>query len=142
MYASHVLEHLAQEDFHKALENTKRILTGGGLFRLVVPDLEFSARKYVKQVDAGDPKANDFFIRATNLGEEKRARGLTGSVYAFLRTSRHLWMWDALSLERALAEHDFHQIRRCKFGDCEDPMFNLVEEESRFNHAVAMEARR
>ena len=43
VYASHVLEHLAQEDFHKALENTKRILTGGGLFRLVVPDLEFSA---------------------------------------------------------------------------------------------------
>jgi len=142
VYASHVLEHLALEDFHTALENTKRILAKDGILRLVVPDLEWAAKEYITKVSAGDPQANAFFLRETHLGEEKRDRGLIGFVYKFLNTSRHLWMWDALSLERALAEHGFKNIRRCYFGDCEDRMFNLVEEAGRFEHAVAMEARR
>src|SRR5579863_3507172 len=32
VYASHVLEHLTFEDFHKALENTYRIIRRGGVF--------------------------------------------------------------------------------------------------------------
>ena len=59
----------------------------------------------------------------------------------FLNTSRHLWMWDVLSLANILSEHGFGKIRRCSFGDCEDPMFRFVEEAGRFEHAVAMEAR-
>ena len=34
VYASHVLEHLALEDFHKALANTRQIMASGGIFRL------------------------------------------------------------------------------------------------------------
>jgi len=44
VYASHVLEHLALDEFHRAIENTMRILEKGGVFRLVVPDLEWAAR--------------------------------------------------------------------------------------------------
>src|SRR5579883_3262393 len=31
IYASHVLEHLALNDFHRALENTRRMLAPGGI---------------------------------------------------------------------------------------------------------------
>jgi hypothetical protein len=51
-------------------------------------------------------------------------------------------MWDAPSLKHVLTEHGFQNIRRCKFGDCADPMFNLVEDPGRFENAVAMEATR
>jgi len=141
VYASHILEHLALEDFHTALENTKRILTAGGIFRLVVPDLEWAAREYARRLDSGDPKANSFFLSATNLGKEKRDRGVRGAAHSFLNTSQHLWMWDAPSLASALAEHGFSRIRRCYFGDCEDRMFDLVENQGRFEQAVGMEAR-
>jgi Methyltransferase domain len=142
VYASHVLEHLALEDFHKALENTKQILEVGGIFRLIVPDLGWAATEYVRRLQAGDAQANSFFLGETNLGEPKRERGLRGLLHKSLNTSKHLWMWDALSLANALSSHGFKQIRPCSFGDCEDPMFSLVESAGRFEHAVAMEARR
>ncbi len=141
IYASHVLEHLALEDFHKALDNTRRLLAPGGIFRLVVPDLQWAAREYVKKLDARDSAANAFFLGETHLGERRKERGLAAFVYQFLNTSRHLWMWDEPGLRTALVDHGFGQIRRCEFGDCEDPMFSLVEEEGRFEHSVAMEAR-
>lgn len=142
VYASHVLEHLPLDDFHKALENTVRLLAPGGVFRLVVPDLESAARAYCAGLDAGDASANASFLRETGLGEEKRVRNLMGFLYSFLKTSRHYWMWDAISLENALTEHGFVKVRRCDFGDCEDPMFDLVEDPGRFVRSVAMEAKR
>ena len=91
--------------------------------------------------DAGEVAANDYFLTETGLGKKEAPRGLAGFSYEWLRTSRHLWMWDALSLGHALEKHGFRQIRRCRFHDSEDPMFALVEDENRFEHAIAMEAR-
>jgi SAM-dependent methyltransferase len=58
VYASHVLEHLSYDDFWVALRNTHRLLKPGGLFRLVVPDLEMRARKYLNQLDDGIVDSN------------------------------------------------------------------------------------
>src|SRR5579884_2937348 len=69
VFASHVLEHLSLADFHKALQNTVRILRPGGIFRLVVPDLEWAARDYLARVEAGDATANDMFLSNTGLGQ-------------------------------------------------------------------------
>ena len=142
VYASHVLEHLALEDFHKALQNTCRILRKGGIFRLVVPDLEWSVREYIACLDCGEPHANTIFLRTTHLGCESREPGLMGLARKLFNSSAHLWMWDETSMTQALREHGFLQIRRCRFGDCEDAMFSLVEESGRFENAVAMEARK
>ncbi len=141
VYASHILEHLTLEDFDRALQNTKRMLKPGGIFRLVVPDLEYSAREYVRNLDSGESTASTGFLTSTGLGVSARPAGLRSSFYQALRTSAHLWMWDALSLADALGKHGFGEVRRCEFGDCKDPMFKLVEEAGRFVNAVAMEAR-
>jgi predicted SAM-dependent methyltransferase len=140
VYASHILEHLTLDDFHRALDQTKKILQARGIFRLVIPDLEWAAREYVTRLETGDPTANNFFLNATCLGKEARRHGLTGFVYNLLRKAAQ-WMWDELSLEYALEKHGFIRIRKCSFGDCEDPMFALVEDRGRFEHAIAMEAR-
>jgi predicted SAM-dependent methyltransferase len=142
VYASHVLEHLTFEDFHTALQNTYRILQVGGIFRLVVPDLEWAAREYIARLDRGDPTASAFFLAETTLGMQRKERGPIALVRKLFNTSTHLWMWDESSIEQALKEHGFRQIRRCRVGDCEDPMFSFVEARERFENAVAMEARR
>jgi SAM-dependent methyltransferase len=141
VYASHVLEHLALDDFHRAIENTKRMLCSGGIFRLVVPDLEGAAQAYLARLASGDPTAGAGFLDDTGLAQRTRTRGLTGVLYDWLRTSRHLWMWDEHSLKHALQDHGFRGVRRCSFGDCEDPAFAVVEDACRFKNAVAMEAR-
>jgi hypothetical protein len=42
---------------------------------------------------------------------------------------------------KAGKDHGFIRVRRCYFGDCDDPSFSFVEESGRFEKAVAMEAR-
>jgi SAM-dependent methyltransferase len=141
VYASHILEHLTLDEFHQAIRNTRRILRPGGVFRLVVPDLEAAAAAYLTRLAIGGHTASAVFLNETGLGQTNRRRGLTGWLHEWLRTSRHLWMWDEHSLKQALQDHGFRSVRRCAFGDCEDPMFALVEDASRFENAAAMEAR-
>ncbi|MBV9768253.1 MAG: methyltransferase domain-containing protein [Bryobacterales bacterium] len=141
VYASHVLEHLTLNEFHIAVRNTKRLLRPGGIFRMLVPDLEWAAREYLRRLESRDLTANQFFLEETCLGKKDRVRGLHGAIYNSLATSAHGWMWDSLSLTGALDQHGFQSVRKCSFGDCDDPMFALVEDVNRFEHAVAMEAR-
>lgn len=142
VYASHVLEHLSLEDFHRALDNTKKIMKKGAIFRVVVPNLAWAANEYVSAVNTGDAEANSKFLRDVHLGSEKRAGNIVRFSFEFFRGSRHLWMWDFPSLAKALADHGFQSIRNCAFNDCEDQMFRYVENPERFDHAVAIEARR
>jgi SAM-dependent methyltransferase len=137
IYASHVLEHLSLGDFRAALANTYRLLASGGLFRLVVPDLELLARRYV---ESDDPTAAISFMEATSLGVSERQRGLRGLATIWLGNSSHLWMWDLKSISRELATVGFADIRRCCFGD--EPVFRDVEEEGRFVDALAVQCRK
>ena len=129
VYASHVLEHLTRSDFETALQNTYRILRSGGLFRLIVPDLEARARLYVSKLDAGQKDANDWFMLSTY--SDFRTARFPGKKAGRFGTSLHLWMWDFPSMEVNLPA-GFVNIRRCSLGDSEDPMFIRVEEPSRF----------
>lgn len=126
IYASHVLEHLSRSTFEKALANTFALLRPGGVFRLIVPDLEVRAKHYLRALDAKALDANDWFMRSAHLGSERR------SVVTSLGGSLHLWMWDFPSMRAALEHCGFVDIRRCEKGDSGDPMFDLVEDEHRF----------
>ena len=70
VYASHVLEHLSRASLLIALRNTYRILRPNGIFRLIVPDLEARARRYVTEAESGRPDANDRLLRSSYLGVE------------------------------------------------------------------------
>jgi len=141
-YASHVLEHLSYQGCRKALDETFRILTPGGLFRAVVPDLELAARRYLDRLDNGLARASETFMRETLLGVDHRPSGLLDRLISSWGGGAHLWMWDYHSLSAALKDSGFVDVRRCAFGDSPDSMFDLVESESRFKDAAAVEGRR
>ena len=148
VYASHVLEHLALGDLRLALRNTVRMLKPGGTFRMVAPDLEARARKYLAMAGQGDVGASLWLMRSTCLGEEQRPRGLQGWARSLFGNSAHRWMWDAASLSEELRQAGFAAIRRCRFNDAGDPAFQSVEEPSRFHDRLvgadecALEARK
>lgn len=148
IYASHVLEHLAYEDFKLALQNTYRILEPGGIFRLVVPDLLERAHRYVQEASAGSAAASSNFMTSARLGVKQRPRTLTGRVRQMYGGSAHLWMWDEPSMIRELETAGFVEVQRCSFGDSDDPMFAQVEDPGRFIDAptgiveLAMSARK
>lgn len=132
VYASHVLEHLALHDFRKALQNTFNMLMPGGVFRLVVPDLEERARRYVHEATNNSVEASGNFMRLCHLGLEQRPRSLLGRVRLLCGGSAHLWMWDQASMIDELGKVGFDRVRRCEFGDSDDEMFARIEEPSRF----------
>jgi ubiquinone/menaquinone biosynthesis C-methylase UbiE len=142
LFCSHTLEHLSLNDFRKALINSFLILKPGGVFRCIVPDLEFSARKYVGQLDRNEKSASISFIESTLLGINERPRGLKELIKSYFGNSHHLWMWDRYSLTEELEKVGFKEIRECKFNDSPDEMFLHVEAEGRFKNAVALECRK
>ena len=136
VYSCHVLEHLSYADMKKALENTYRILAPGGIFRVVVPDLEDAINKYKT---SGEPAAAHEFMRSTLLGYANRPDGLIARIRSVFGNSNHLWMYDYHSLELELKNAGFKKIRRCRFNDSDDKAFLAVEDPSRFVDAVAIE---
>ncbi len=140
IYCSHVLEHLSLSDFRTAVRNTYSFLKPGGIFRCVVPDLEYSIQLYTKMMKEDSEQAAHHFMQSTLLGLETRPTGPKGFIQSFLGNSHHLWMWDQYSLAGELKVAGFKSVRSCSFNDSIDPHFKLVEEAGRFRHAVALEA--
>lgn len=139
VYCSHTLEHLSLKDFRTALKNTYKIIQKGGLFRCIVPDLEWAIHNYLREVEQGNTDASINFMNNTLLGKKNRPNGVRSVLSSSIGNSAHLWMWDARSLSSELEKVGFTNIRMCKFGDSNNEMFSLVEDESRFVNAAAIE---
>lgn len=138
IYCSHVLEHLAYNDFLTAIKNTYLILKPGGLFRGVVPDLKAAALSYIETFDTNPAPANTF-MQNTMLGIEDRGTSLVGLAKGMFGNSKHLWMWDYKTLQFELEKAGFKYVRPCVMGDSIDTNFSFVEEDSRFYSAAAFE---
>lgn len=136
IYCSHVLEHLALNDFRLALRNTFEYLLPSGRFRFVLPDLEELANAYVSNSDSN---ASMVFMKDSFLGHQIRPKGLSGLVRAWLGNSAHLWMWDYKSISKELAEVGFTNIRRAVFGDSGDAMFEAVEDQGRWHACLGVD---
>jgi predicted SAM-dependent methyltransferase len=139
IYCSHILEHLSLCDFRVALQNTYKMLQPGGIFRLVLPDLEFEVNQYLNS--ASDDAASLFMLN-TYLGHENRSRSLKGFITSWLGNSQHLWMWDYKSIVHEILKIGFVSIRRATFCDSSDSMFLGVEEEIRWSNALGVECKK
>jgi SAM-dependent methyltransferase len=139
IYCSHVLEHLALDEFRIALRNVFNLLQPGGTFRFVLPDLEYYIQQYNQD---SSPDAALKFMEAAHLGMEKRPKGLVSVLYEWLRTSAHLSMWDYKAMEAELKQAGFVDIRRAAFNDSSDEMFKIVEADNRWLNCLGVECRR
>lgn len=136
VYCSHVLEHLALNEFRATLRNVFNYLKPGGMFRLVVPDLEQIARAYV----ASDrPDAALTFMREAHLGEAYKSRGLSDKAKSLFGRSSHLTMWDCKGMTAELEQAGFSRIRRAVCKDGADPQFLEVEDPGRWENCLGME---
>jgi SAM-dependent methyltransferase len=136
LYCSHVLEHLTLLELRQALQNCYRHLETGGIFRFVLPDLEFMSQQYVK---SNDPDAALEFMRVTWMGIENRQRNLRGFLKEWLGGSQHLWMWDYKSLSRELSAVGFQDIRRAQVGDSGILEFSDVEDPQRWQNELGIQ---
>lgn len=113
VYSSHFLEHISREDALAVIAEVRRVLKPEGLVRLVLPDLQYGARKYLDAVQASvpDPDAAPAFLQWLQLSRPKVR-------------DPHLWMYDVPSLSKILTGNGFKNPVACsyrqgRFPDCE-----------------------
>lgn len=131
VYCSHVLEHLPRGDLPATLRNTARMLRPGGVFRLVVPDLEWRARRYVAAIERGAADA-DCLFQSCRLGTERAERSFSAMIRDRFSRNAHCWMYDFAAMAALLQGAGFTAVRRCSLADSRDPMFAAVEQQDRF----------
>jgi SAM-dependent methyltransferase len=140
LYCSHVLEHLTVAEVRIALKNCYQYLKPGGIFRLVLPDLEPMALDYI---NSQDTNAVHDFMRLTWLGEDTPQRSnLISTLKKWLRRDRHLWMWDYKALAKELGLVGFRQIKRVRRGDSGIPAFNLLEDPERWIYELGIQCQK
>jgi len=128
VYHSHVLEHIEKETAPRFLRECFRVLKRGGILRVVVPDLEALARRYLGFVDRlpGESVGAEHAAAIDEMFDQMvrripKARADRGPVVRFLEgifvgdTSRsgerHRWIYDRFSLGRLLEEAGLVRVR-------------------------------
>jgi hypothetical protein len=136
LFCSHVLEHLSYDDFSTALKNSFLYLKPGGVFRIIVPCLQYHIDKYQTASSSDNSRER---ARAAIEFCKGTCFGIEGSRSTFLRrlkdafaNSGHRWMWDYSSLAYALSNHGFVDIRKFERGNCDDEMFLRPERDHQF----------
>ena len=124
VYHSHVLEHIDREHAPGFLVECLRVLKPGGVLRVVVPDLEQSARSYVRLMDrpmAGIVPAEHHFVTEEMFDQMVRripkGREALGFCPRLLESvfvgdtarsgTQHRWMYDRVSLHFLLESLGF-----------------------------------
>jgi hypothetical protein len=139
VYCSHVLEHLALDEFRQTLRNVHSYLVPGGTFRAVQPDLEWLAKAYVSSTDS---EAASRFMFDSVLGVREQKIGMKGALKLLFGRSAHLWMWDFKNIARELEAAGFVEIRRAQCHDNPEPRFRDVEEFDRWENCLGIECRK
>jgi SAM-dependent methyltransferase len=136
VYCSHVLEHLTPPDLRIALRNSHALLRPGGLFRLVLPDLEALSKAYVNNAEHD---ASVRFLQSMWMREYAPKSGWRHRLVELFGHQYHMWMWDYRSLTHELEAAGFTKTRRAEMNDSNDPIFLEVEDRGRWEGCLGIE---
>lgn len=132
LYSSHFLEHVPYSKAIKILNECKRVLRPGGIFRLVVPDLLHHARGYVQETERLLAKGE------TNRSVHDEFLEIVYGAYLTRARSHHHYMYDWPTLATILREIGFIDVRQREFQDSADP--ELAKLDNRPDDSVHVEA--
>lgn len=130
VYHSHLLEHIDRASAPAFLRECRRVLKTGGVLRVVVPDLELLARRYLATVAAFPDRAglqehtraveeifDQMIVRTPYVRGQQTALVRVAEAVLIGNTARagtlHRWMYDEISLTALLRQAGFSEVQRC-----------------------------
>jgi len=139
VYASHVLEHLHDDEARNLLRECHRLLRPNGVVRIVVPDLQSLVQRYIDAADAPRGAETppilpaDRFIEDLHLRPRSRGRGhfLFRMYSALTEFHSHKWLYDAESLIQRLHGAGFTAVAQRGFLDSRIPGIDTIEQATR-----------
>jgi SAM-dependent methyltransferase len=131
IYSSHTFEHFTYAESLAIAKDCLRVLTPGGVLRIVVPDLALIVRDYL--ADSKPLAAQEFISRL----------GLNHSVQDIVHPgSNHSQMLDGKALVHLLREAGFEQVAVSEFRKSAIPEIPEIELEVRRNESLYVEAQK
>lgn len=140
IYASHVLEHLYFDEGRQLMRESFRVLSSGGLLRIVVPDLSAIVREYLGERPFGALAADMETLRpADRFNERLLMRSpVSGSANLFYRIYEawedfhsHKWMYDLDSLMHLFRWTGFVEVKNMECHVSRIADIQKVEDPSR-----------
>jgi predicted SAM-dependent methyltransferase len=124
IFAEHVIEHLDfKHELPKVLGEFHRILSEGGLLRIVVPDGRRFTEAYLRNGD----------VKWASLGIDPFPADMPTPMamlnHVFHQEGEHHFAYDFETLEWALSTSGFKHIRQCSFGLSSDPLLAIDRKE-------------
>jgi len=145
VYTSHFLEHLPAGKAKGFLGECYRVLTAGGILRVVVPDLRAICEEYLDGV-AGDNSqalAADRFVERTGLrAADSEAVGWLGVLRRAWGRDGHCWMYDERSLAARLNEAGFTNVTRRRFRESLIPDIEALDIPARAAESLYVEGQK
>lgn len=119
-FSSHVFEHVYLYQFEHVLKEIYRTLKKNGVFRIVLPDLDYVIKLY-------DSKNPTKFLEYMYENHTKT-----------LSKNSHKWMYSAEYLKGILEKHGFKDVKICKYRQTSFPPFILLD--NRKDESIFLEA--
>jgi predicted SAM-dependent methyltransferase len=120
IYSSHFWEHLTFEDGYLLLKDSYRWLEKGGIFRIVLPDLESSFRAYIN-------RDRDYFDTLGQAGIINNHHGLNDGTnlvdfinYAVYQEGEHKCIYDVEKITRLLQHIGYTVVAESSFDPAVD----------------------
>ncbi|WKZ12691.1 MAG: methyltransferase domain-containing protein [Gammaproteobacteria bacterium] len=128
VYHSHMLEHIARDQVTRFLHEVYRVLRPGGVHRVVVPDLEVLARRYLEHVGECGRNQHERARHEEYVAEliEQCVREIPAGAAALSGWRRrlylalcgnartkgevHRWMYDSVTLTQILTAAGFAEV--------------------------------
>ncbi len=141
IYAHHVVEHLSYEDARALFKECCRVLKPGGIFRMVVPDLEVFLRCYTDP----DPqkRAKIYRLLPEHFMAELAGRTpleVADHIFRDNKFNRHLSAWDWETAALRLREAGFASVQRLSANQSADPMLAGHDKTHWADHSLYVEA--
>jgi predicted SAM-dependent methyltransferase len=123
IYAHHLVEHVSYDDAYKLFRECYRVLKLGGIFRMVVPDLEVFLKLYVNP----DPHARRtiFSLYPEHIMETLSVRTpleMIDYIFRDNKHNRHLSAWDWETAKARLEAAGFSRVHRSSVNQSSDEM--------------------
>jgi len=149
IYTSHLIEHFTKYEAFAMIKECFRILKPGGCIRVVVPDLELLARKYVErdrlffnfcqQASSEDTPLADLFLSIFYPEKNRKIiNSLLGRLYDKF-TRWHRWHYDFDSLSLMLKAAGFIDIQKKGYREGKVPDLEYLDAHSGYSLSVEAE---
>jgi predicted SAM-dependent methyltransferase len=142
VYAHHSVEHIDYPDAYRLFREIRRVLRPGGVFRMIVPDLEVFLRCYASTDQR--KRAEIFSIIPPNHMQElsfiKTPLEMIDYIFRDNKFNRHLSTWDWETAQFRLTESGFSRVVRQKVNVSLDPMLAGHDKKHWEKHSLYVEA--